>query len=230
MLVLVCLPLYVFGLPRRPEWTDDVGSAVPVAGEPRIVRKSTFYLIVSATVLCAFVTFGLSATIIELLKAEGLSPTQAVTFGSMLGVIQVSARGLDFLGGGRWDGITTALIAASTLVAAILLLMIGGGSHWMIAAFILLYGLGSGALAVARATIPLVFYDNVEFAKATSRIAMPLNLISAGSPPILVGLLANFGSNALLGFAMLCSGAALLMLYWLSRHRPTGLEPGAYKH
>ena len=31
----------------------------------------------------------------------------------------------------------------------------------MIATFILLYGLGSGALAVARATIPLVFYDNV---------------------------------------------------------------------
>ncbi len=115
---------------------------------------------------------------IELLKAEGLSPTQAVTFGSMLGVIQVSARGLDFLGGGRWDGITTALIATATLVLAILLLMIGGGSHWMIAAFILLYGLGSGALAVARATIPLVFYDNVEFAKATSRIALPLNLIS----------------------------------------------------
>ena len=220
MLVLVSLPLYVFGLPRRAERKEDVGSVQP-SGATHIVRKSTFYLIVSATVLCAFVTFGLSATMIELLKAEGLSPTQAVTFGSMLGVIQVSARGLDFLGGGRWDGITTALIAASTLVAAILVLMIGGGSHWMIATFILLYGLGSGALAVARATIPLVFYDNVEFAKAASRIAMPLNLISAASPPILVGLLANFGSNALLGFAMLCSSAALLMLYWLSRHRPT---------
>jgi hypothetical protein len=98
--------------------------------------------------------------------------------------------------------------------------MIGGGSNWMIATFILLYGLGSGALAVARATIPLVFYDNFEFAKATSRIALPLNLISAASPPILVGLLSNFGSNALLGFGMLCASAALLMLYWLSRHRP----------
>jgi predicted MFS family arabinose efflux permease len=221
MLILVSLPLYVFGLPHRAERKDGFGS-VQVSGEARIVRKSTFYLIVAATVLCGFVTFGLSATMIEVLKAEGLSPTQAVTFGSMLGVIQVSARGLDFLGGGRWDGITTALIAASTIVAAIILLMIGGGSHWIIATFILLYGLGSGALAVARATIPLVFYDNVEFTKATSRIAMPLNLISAASPPILVGLLANFGSSALLGFATLCSTAALLMLYWLSRHRPTG--------
>jgi len=220
LMVLVCLPLYTFGLPRRTERKEDVGS-LRLPGEPHIVRKSTFYLIVSATVLCAFVTFGFGATMIELLKAEGLSPTQAVTFGSMLGVIQVSARGLDFLGGGRWDGITTALIATSTLVVAILLLMIGGGSHWMIATFILLYGLGSGALAVARATIPLVFYDNVEFARATSRIALPLNLISAASPPILVGLLSNFGSNALLGFGMLCASAALLMLYWLSRHRPT---------
>jgi predicted MFS family arabinose efflux permease len=221
MLVLVCLPLYVFGLPRRTERTHDVGSVVPAVSEHHIVRKSTFYLIVSAIALSAFVTFGLSAVLIELLKAEGLSPTEAVTFGSMLGVIQVSARGLDFLGGGRWDGITTALIAGSTLVVALLLLMIGGGSHWMVAAFILLYGLGSGALAVARATIPLVFYDNLEFAKATSRIAMPLNLISAASPPILVGLLTNFGSNALLGFAVLCSSVALLILHWLKSRRPT---------
>ena len=95
----------------------------------------------------------------------------------------------------------------------------------MIAAFILLYGLGSGALAVARATIPLVFYDNAEFARAASRIAMPLNLISAASPPILVGLLSNFGSNALLGLGMVCSSAALLMLYWLSRHRPVAARP-----
>jgi MFS family permease len=157
---------------------------------------------------------------IELLKAEGLTAAQAVTFGSMLGVIQVSARGLDFLGGGRWDGITTALIATATMVVAILILMTAGGSYWIIATFILLYGLGSGALAVARATIPLVFYDSAEFAKATSRIALPLNLISAASSPILVGLLSNFGSRAMLGLGALCATAALVMLYWLSRHRP----------
>ncbi len=220
MLLLICLPLYFFGLPRRSRPTAKAGSTPASASASAIPHKRTFWLIASTVVLNAFVTFGFSAVLIELLKAEGLSPTEAVTFGSMLGVIQVSARGLDFLGGGRWDGITTGIFAGSTLSVAILLLLIGGGSHWIIAAFVLLYGLGSGALAVARATVPLVFYDNVEFAKATSRIALPLNLISAASPPILVGLLANFGSNALLGFAMLCSSIALLMLHWLSRHRP----------
>jgi predicted MFS family arabinose efflux permease len=218
LMVFVCLPLYVWGLPYRAVRKEDAASSGSTEA-PRIVRKSTFYLIVLATILCAFVTFGFNATMIELLKAEGLSPAQAVTFGSMLGVIQVSARGLDFLGGGRWDGITTALIATATMVVAILLLMMGG-SYWIIAAFILLYGLGSGALAVARATIPLVFYDSIEFAKATSRIALPLNLISAASSPVFVGLLSNFGSHAMLGLGALCASGALLMLYWLSRHRP----------
>ena len=221
MLLVLCLPLCYFGLPRRSEPKDEAVSVVKPATHSFIVHKSTFLLIVAALALNAFVAFGFSAVLIELLKVEGLSPTQAVTFGSMLGVIQVSARGLDFLGGGRWDGITTGLFAGSAIPVAMLLLIVGGGSHWTIAVFILLYGMGSGAFAVARATIPLVFYDQAEFAKATSRIALPLNLISAASPPALVGVLTQYGSNALLGLAMLCSCGALLILLWLRRLRPT---------
>lgn len=221
MLLLVSLPLNYFGLPRRAEPTDDAVSVLTSAGASPIVHKTTFLLILAALALNAFVAFGLGAVFIELLKAEGLSPAQAVTFGSMLGVVQVSARGLDFLGGGRWDGITTGIFAGSAIPVAMLLLMTGGGSHWMIAAFILIYGMGSGAFAVARATIPLVFYDRAEFTKATSRLALPLNLISAAAPPVLVGLLTQFGSKALLGLAMLCSCGALLILLWLRRLRPT---------
>ena len=221
MLLRLCLPLYYFGLPRRTEPKDEAIFAAQPAGKSPIVKKSTFLLILAALALNAFVAFGFSAVLIELLKVEGLSAATAVTFGSMLGVIQVSARGLDFLGGGRWDGITTGLFAGSAIPVAMFLLLIGGGSHWAIAAFILLYGMGSGAFAVARATIPLVFYDQAEFAKATSRIALPLNLISAASPPVLVGLLTQFGSNALLGLAMACSCGALLILLWLRKLRPT---------
>ena len=221
MLLLVCLPLYAFGLPHRNELIDESDPAQPSASQPPVVQKGTFYLIVSAISLNAFVTFGFSAVLIELMRAQGLPPTEAVAFASMLGVIQVSARGLDFLGGGRWDGITTGLVAGAAIPAAMLLLMVGRGSHWTIAAFILLYGLGSGAFAVARATIPLVYYDKAEFAKATSRIALPLNLISAASSPILVGLLTRFGSNALLGLSILCSCAAFLILVRLRRRRPT---------
>ena len=101
-----------------------------------------------------------------------------------------------------------------------LLLMTSEGATWAVAAFILLYGAGSGAMAVARATIPLVFYDQTEFAKAMSMIALPLNLASAVSPPLLVGLLTQFGSRGALGLTLAFSCATVLILILLGRRRP----------
>ena len=76
-------------------------------------HRTTFAMIAGAIALFAFVTYGLSATMIELLKAEGLSPERAVMAGSLLGIVQVGARGIDMLGGARWDGVTTGLVAGA---------------------------------------------------------------------------------------------------------------------
>jgi hypothetical protein len=173
------------------------------------------------------VTIGMSAMLIELFKAEGLPASEAIVFASALGVIQVSARAIDFLGGGRWDGLSTALVAGAALPIALLLLMLGGGSHALLAVFLLIYGFGSGALAVSRATMPLVFYDKAEFAKAMSHIALPLNVLSAVSAPVLAALLTRFGSNALLALVLVCSSAALAILLLLGRRRPRAAAVGA---
>ncbi|MGX0963535.1 MFS family permease [Bradyrhizobium japonicum] len=218
MMLLINLPLYAFLAPRRKIATDDGGG--PIKAAPPAIPRSTFGLVVCVITMNAFVNFGIGAIMIELLRAEGLAPAQALAFGSMLGVIQVSARGLDFLGGGRWDGITTGLVAGTALPVAMLLLMTSEGATWAVAVFILLYGAGSGAMAVARATIPLVFYDQAEFAKAMSMIAVPLNLASAISPPLLVGLLTQFGSRGALGLTFVFSCATVLILVMLGRRRP----------
>ncbi|WLB57678.1 MFS transporter [Bradyrhizobium sp. 521_C7_N1_3] len=219
MMLLINLPLYAFLAPHRKIATDDGGGPIKAAPPPAIPR-STFGLVACVITMNAFVNFGIGAIMIELLRAEGLAPAQALAFGSMLGVIQVSARGLDFLGGGRWDGITTGLVAGTALPVAMLLLMTSEGATWAVAVFILLYGAGSGAMAVARATIPLVFYDQAEFAKAMSMIALPLNLASAISPPLLVGLLTQFGSRGALGLTFVFSCATVLILVLLGRRRP----------
>lgn len=225
-LILVSLPLNAFGLPRRPR--SPQGQPPDQRADDGDVRaRGTFYLIVSAIALNAFVTIGFSAVMIELLKAMGLSPAEAIGFGSLLGVLQVSARGLDFLGGGRWDGIATGLVAGTALPLAMLLLMAGRGAHWSIAGFIIVYGLGSGALAVARATIPLAFYDKDAYARAASHIALPLNVIAAASPPLMAGMLAHFGGKSVLCLAMFCSCSALLVLLRLGRRRPVKAAIGA---
>ena len=213
---VVSLPLLGFGLPRRAGSVVDAAAAA--TGD--LVRGSTFWLVVAAIALNAFVTFGFSAVLIELLRAEGLGRDAALAFGSALGVIQVGARGIDFLGGGRWDGIATGVLAGVALPVAMGVLMLGGGATWSVLVFIGLYGLGSGALAVARATIPLVFYDKAAFARTTAHIALPLNVISAVAPPVLAALLTRVGAEAVLWVAIGCSCAALGILMVLAGRRP----------
>jgi MFS family permease len=226
LMPLICLPLYAFGLPRRNKAESASVRSVVSAGVPAGPSRSTFYLLAAGLGLYVFVTFGVSAAVIELFKAEGLSAAEAISFGSMLGVIQVSARAIDLLGGGRWDGITTGLVAGLALPVAMLLLMTNGGATWTVVLFMLLYGMSSGALAVARATMPLIFYDKAEFTKAMSQLALPLNILSAISSPVLVALLTRFGSNALLGLALACSCVALAILMLLGRRRPGVIAVG----
>jgi predicted MFS family arabinose efflux permease len=214
---VLSLPLLILGLPCREQPPPEPETA-ELGTLPAAKADGTFWLDAAAIALNAFITYGFSAILIELLKAEVLRLAEA--FGSALGVIQVSARGIDFLGGGRWDGIATGFFAGVAQPVAMAVLIVGAGPYWSVAAFILLYGLGSGALTVARTTIPLGFYDQAAYAKATSHIALPLNVMSALSPPGLAALLIHFGCNAVLGLAILCSCSALVILFILSRRRP----------
>lgn len=220
LMIAVCLPLYAIGLPRRPARHEAAPAGELATPAMPAAPPTTFLLMVIAIALTTFVSFGFSAVLIELLKSKGLSATQAVAFGASLGVFQVSARVVDFAGGARWDGIATGLVAGLVLPVAILLLMFGEGALWAIAGFIMIYGLGSGTLAVSRATIPLVFYDKADFVRATSRIALPLNLTAAAAPPILAAILTTFGANAVLGAGLACSCGAVAILAVLSRRRP----------
>ena len=77
-------------------------------------------------------------------------------------------------------------------------------------------------MAVARATMPLVFFDQAAFARASSHIALPASIAGAASPPIFVWVLTTFGSNAVVSVALVCSLIALALLLCLTRvHRKT---------
>jgi MFS family permease len=221
---VLCLPLYRWGLPPLAQ-TAARSAPVPETPEPP-PRTSTFWLIAFGITLNAFVTFGLSATLIELLVAEDLSRPNAVAHASMLGIVQVGARGIDFLGGGRWDGLTSGLFAGTLVVTALLVLAAHGGSPGAVMVFILIYGLGSGVLAVVRATLPLTFYDRAAYARAASRIALPLNLVTAAAPPILATVLTTFGREAVLLLTAGCVATATVTFLGLTRRRPgAGVQP-----
>ena len=216
LVLFISVPLYAFALPGQTRG-DAAGESRAPSAPGSVPPSGLFWLLAAAIGLNAFVTFGFSALFIELLKAEGLAATDAVLFASLLGMLQVVARLADFLVGRRVDEVTTAVIAGTGLVVALLVLLFGHGRIAMIPLFIVLYGLGSGALAVARATLPLAFFDGAEFARAMTRIALPLNILSAVSPPVFAALLTAFGGVAVVLTALLVSSLALIFLLLLAR-------------
>jgi len=68
--------------------------------------------------------------------------------------------------------------------------------------------------------MPLAFYDKADYAQAASRLALPLNLISATSPPVMAGQLLHSGGKALLVLAIAGSCVALTITLTLSTRRP----------
>ena len=184
------------------------------ATDTRVVApgRIVFLLLASAVTINGFVSWGFSSIVIQLLKTMGMGDARAIQLGSMLGVMQVTARALDYVGGARWDGLTSGLIAAVVLPVSFLLLMFGGPADYAVFGFLALYGMANGIMTVARATIPLVFYDQADYARAASRIAFPQSLVSAAAPPVLVSVLTQSGSDAVLTIGLCCTLASLALL------------------
>ena len=184
--VFVCFPLYVFALPARHTLQSGRPAASARDGPAVAPGKTVFLLLASAVTINGFVSWGFSSIVIQLLKTMGTGDARAIQLGSMLGVMQVTRGALDYVGGTRRDGLTSGLIAAVVLPVSFLLLMFGGPADYAVLGFLALYGMANGIMTVARATIPLVFYDQADYARAASRIAFPQSLLSAAAPPILV--------------------------------------------
>lgn len=210
---IIILPMVMFGI---PEARDAKQQGVTERAPAR--RSGVFWLLVAAIALNGFVTYGMEAIGIELFRALGADTAWAVGMASFLGVLKVCGRLIDLVGGKRWNAVSTGIVSGAMIPLGFLLLLAFGASPAAMIACLLLFGVGSGAFAVARATMPLVFFNKVDYAAAMSVIALPLNLTSALAAPALSGILTVSGPSATLLLLMLFSGLALwalLRLGWL---------------
>ncbi|MCD2184322.1 MFS transporter [Rhizobium sp. GN54] len=219
-MLLVVVPLTLFGLrPVRPAISMrdvDTGRRSATGRRYWLVMG----LIVGAIALNGFVTWGFQLVVIALFRDLSVPTALAVGFASAIGVVQMSARLIDFLGGNRWDGLTTGLVAAGLMPVSLAVLIAGSGAQWSIVAFLVLYGLSSGAMAVSRATMPLVFFEGADYATAIARAGLPLNLAFAAAPPLFSFMIDGFGSRAALLVALALSLGTLACLAALNAIRP----------
>lgn len=208
MLLVVC-PWIWFGLAPSSPATD----LAPIRPGGR--QGGIFPLLVAAIALNSFVTFGIEAVGIEILKTLGMDLARAVTVASLVGVFKVGGRVIDLLAGRRWDGLSTGIVASAMIPLGLAVVWIGGAGLASVTGYLLLFGTGSGAFAVARATMPLVFFEASEYAAAMAKIALPMNLINALAPPLIASMMTGIGAQATLaglGGLSLVAFAILLIL------------------
>lgn len=205
--LILLMPLHMIGLPARVESTDvEVNAARETSSLPVLTAREklhAFLLIASASSLNSLTSFGISASLIELLKLAGAAPALALTLASLRGVIGISARLADLLAGERTSPVASGLAASLAMFGAFLLLAAFPASSFAVPLiFVLLYGAGSGVAAVARALLPLAFFTRADFALMSSRVALPQNIASALSPVIFAAAMENFGLKGVIALAL----------------------------
>lgn len=223
VMLFICAPLHLFALPRNGPPAAHASQPDAVAGKLKQIDGRHHWhivaLITAALALNGFVTWGFQLVVIDLFRSFAVPDYLAIGFGSSIGFIQLSARLFDFLGGNRWDGVTTGLVAAALMPLALLALILGNGTEGSIILFLGLYGLSSGAMSVSRATMPLAFFSPAQYAAVIARLGLPLNLAFAAAPPFFSFVLGQAGNGWALSIALACSLGTLASMVLLDRMR-----------
>ncbi len=216
--LFVCLPLHLFALPKPGARTTlaTEQEKPPLALSPAQTRLA-FLLVAASITIAAFVSFGLSATFLQLLHQSGASPALALQLGMARGVLAILARGVDFLFGRRGNPVLTALSGMLLTLSSFILLLALPASTPLLVTFVVLNSLGSGIMAVARAVLPLAVFSPAQFGLQSARISLPQNFAIAAAPVAFAALMDGAGVTAALGLAALLSGIVILLLVQLQK-------------
>jgi predicted MFS family arabinose efflux permease len=209
--LLVCMPLHWLVLARQAKAQHKTTGAAEIV--PIDVRR--FLLLAASFALNGFVTWGFSLTTIILFEASGLDHASALFAAAMIGLAQWGARLAELLLGRHLSPLATSIAAAALFPVSFSVLIVASGFPAGIL-FALLYGMAGGTTAVARATLPLHIFSAAAYARASSRLAVPLNLSFAAAPPIFTAILTASGPHATLWLALGLSCLAFLSLILLT--------------
>jgi predicted MFS family arabinose efflux permease len=196
--LVLCLPLYLFALPRRAASSQDreaakTGSETPSA-MPR--AKLVFLLLATTIMIGSVVSTVISVHLLTLLQAREISLAAAVAFGALVGPSQVGARFIESLIGRYHHPIWTKLASVTSVALGLGLLW---GNLPLTYLTLIFYGAGIGLESIARATLPLVLFGPDDYAPIMGRLARPSLIAQAAAPAIGAIMIEAWSADAALG-------------------------------
>lgn len=224
------LPLLLTAVPSVPL----AGALPPPAGDaatrlmsdargPR-AKRGLLWLLGTNLTLQIGIGSVLAVHLLGLLQGLHLTLTAAVSLGSLMGACQVGGRLIEISFARHvhpvWEG-----IAASMLVFLGFALLLTGRPA-IIAAALVVYGLGNGVRTIVKGTLPLVLFGAEGYATLIGRLGMPTLIAQAAGPALGALTLARFGTMPTL--VMLAALAFVnLILSWFLRLSLSDARVGA---
>lgn len=218
--LLICLPVHLLLLPRTGSGavvTQVTGSPGP-EGLPEAARPRAFLLFAGMLALNALLVTGLLNQILALLTALGRTPEQAVLFGMVFGISQLSARVVDLLAAHRTDALRTAVAVAVGFCLSMAMLAFAGVSLPAALLFAVLLGASNGVLTIVRGTLVLELFGIRGYGEKFGTITVAQGIAGAIGPVVFSALLSVAGPRAAVAFCLATAMLGLVAMLALFRH------------
>ncbi len=212
----ICLPLHLVALPRGRNPVRHAAAATDAAPPPPTYRSAVFAWLAVALSLAAFLSSALSAHVIGLLVSSGLTARDAVLVSSLIGVMQVVGRVLEFTVGRGLRPLTVGTLAFALLASALLLLTQVRGVWIAALAFAVLYGWSNGVMTIVRGTVPGELFGHRGFGALLGRLAQPQFITKAIAPLAVTLVFAVDPERTITLYALAAGGLAALAAYQLA--------------
>ncbi|HEV2219191.1 MAG TPA: MFS transporter [Casimicrobiaceae bacterium] len=207
----VCLPLHVAFVPSRGERAQRPAPRAPTA--PAIAGRATFAWLASALSLTAFLSSAVSAHLVTLLGAGGISAHDAVLVGAMIGPMQVAGRIMEFTFSHRMRQLAVGTLAFVLMALAVVVLPVVHGTWIMALAFALLYGWSNGVMTIVRGTVPAELFGQRDYGALLGRLARPQFMLKAIAPVMVTLLFSLDHTRRVALYALAATGVAALLAY-----------------
>lgn len=211
--LFVCLPLYRYAMPpARPTDPVRVRQAAPV---PR--PGAAFWWLAAAFAFVSFAFAVLSAHLVALLGAAGISEADAILVGALFGPMQVAARIVEFSVAARVRAVTVGTVSFLLMALALSLLIGIDGNRTQAFLFAACYGASNGTLTIVRGTVPAELFGRAHYGALLGRLALPSFFAKAFAPFLFAVMIAGSVTHATATWLLAAIGALGLLCYEIAR-------------
>lgn len=229
----LCMPIHWWA-GRIPKDIPGVSSATGVSRDltgPAATpspHRGIFLLMLAAFALEGFVLASVLVHMVPLLSALGLG-TAGLLVATLFGPSQVASRLLNMIFGERLSQTALGVISAGLLAIALSLLM--ATTPWLpgVAAFAILFGLGSGLASIVGGTLPLELFGRRGYGERLGWVTAARQFSSALAPFGFAVMLKAWGVNLAVTLSI-AGGLAAVVLFGiiaLTRHKTATVAAGS---